>query len=164
MKTAIAVATSLLLCGVSYAEPVDYSDGGNRTAGQASPIEISLSATQPGTARGPLNNSLFNNRSTYGHVLSDLELGRDRAQEVATKAETSPMEAGMFANRSTYGHVLSDPRIAEARERKVAAAPEPLSAIEISMFEDRPGVERRSLDNSMFSNRSAYGHILSDLE
>ncbi len=193
MKTAVAVAVSVLLYGSGAAYAADEAVS-NRAADRApSAIDISTQGAQPGgTERGRLNNGMFTNRSDYGHILSDpgLFVTNEKERAVATTEGASAIEIsmfeerpstntgreqsrlnnGMFNNRSDYGHILSDPYLFTKEERattagreRAATAAEPASAIELSMFDTQPGAaERGRLNNGMFNNRSDYGHILSD--
>lgn len=82
-------------------------------------------------------------------------------------AELGRLNNGMFIDRDNYGHILSDPQLfATSETERVVTTTEGASAIEISMFEERPGTrtdaERAPLDNGMFSNRDSYGHVLSN--
>lgn len=75
MKTAVAVAVSVLLYGAGTAQAADEAVS-NRVADKTpSAIDISMFDEQPGVAeRGRLNNGMFNSRDEYGHILSDPDL------------------------------------------------------------------------------------------
>lgn len=194
MKTAVAVAVSVLLYGTGAVHAADEAVN-NRTADKTpSAIETSMFDEQPGVAeRGRLNNGMFSNRDSYGHILSDpgLFVTSEKERAVATTegasaietsmfeerpgtrmdTERAPLDNGMFSNRDSYGHVLSNPYILTGEGRAVTAETEraatttEASAIELSMFDEQPGAaERGQLNNGMFNNRDSYGHILSDPE
>ncbi|MFA7095025.1 MAG: hypothetical protein WC383_00905 [Gammaproteobacteria bacterium] len=174
MKTAIAAAVSALLCGMAYAAD-DTTN--NRVADDRSAAEVSAFEPLPGTERGTLNNGQLSTRDSYGHILSDPDLFAApeqlaaEAEEPATAIEISqfeehpgiergPLNNGQLNSRDSYGHILSDPELFDTPQ--AVTDTEPATAIEISQFEEHPGIERGPLNNGQLNSRDSYGHILSD--